>query len=223
VTPDAFLARDPDVPVFGINLACAYPFAGGAAQWYQPIARRLAALDPAVYVYPEWETHVTLLTFVNFSLHQRPDPLRLAQLQSLLPPLLAVLTRLFASRPTRAFRLVLGAPVLTRKAAIIPISDPAGEVTRLRREVRQALQADAALHGELLRRGFNVPGIIHSTILRFKAAPANLPRFLAEFDAAAAAAPVELGIEELLLTSETKPYMRDGALLHRFPLAPAGN
>ncbi len=219
---DVFLAADADVPVFGFNLACAYPFAGAAAQWYQAVARRLAALDPAVYVYPEWETHVTLVTFVSFSLHPRPDPERLARLQALLPRVLGILRRLFEARPTRAFRLVLGAPVLTRKAAIIPISNPGGEVTRLRQAVRQALEADGALHGELLRRGLNVPGIIHSTVLRFKAAPANLPRFLADFDAAAAAVPVEAAIDELLLTTETKPYMRAGEIRHRFALAPAG-
>src|ERR1700728_2028794 len=90
VVIDDFLRDDADCPVFGINLACAYPFPEVAAQFYRPIAKRLNLLDPAVYVYPEWETHVTIVTVVNFSLHRRPDPARLAQLQSLLQPAIEI-------------------------------------------------------------------------------------------------------------------------------------
>jgi predicted RNase H-like HicB family nuclease len=220
VAVDALLATDPDGPVFGFNLACAWPFPAPAARFYRPIAERLAALDPAVYVYPEWETHVTILTFVNFSLHRRPEPERLAQLQSLIQPVRALIGPLL-ERP--AFKLMLGPPVLTRKAAILPISDPTSAIADIRQTVRAALAADKGLHAELARGGLNVPGIIHSTIMRFKSQPGNLAKFLAEFDdAAAAAEPFTLTIDELLLTTETKPYMRAGEIADRFPLAPAG-
>jgi hypothetical protein len=57
--------------------------------------------------------------------------------------------------------------------------------------------------------------------MRFKSVPSDLARFVAEFEEAAGAAqPVEIMIEELLLTTETKPYMREGTVEHRFPLAP---
>jgi hypothetical protein len=214
---DALLASDPDAPVFGFNLACAYPFPAPAARLYRPIAERLAALDPAVYVYPEWETHVTIVTFVSFSLHWRVEPERLAQLQSLIHPV-SELIRPLLEGP--AFKLVLGAPVLTRKAAILPISDATGAIARIRQTIRAALAADKALHAELVRGGLNVPGIIHSTIMRFKSEPSNLAKFLADFDQAAVAAePFTLAIDELLLTTETKPYMRAGEIVHRFPLA----
>jgi hypothetical protein len=217
VVVDSFLAADPEAPVFGFNLACAWPFPPAAARCYRPIAERLAALDPAVYVYPEWETHVTIMTFVNFSLHRRPEPERLAQLQSLLKPVHALLRPLLA-RP--AFELVLGAPVLTRKAAILPISDATGAIARIRQSIVAALAADKALHAELLRGGLNVPGIIHSTIMRFRSEPRDLAKLLAEFDQAAATAePFPLFIDELLLTTETKPYMRAGEIVHRFPLS----
>jgi hypothetical protein len=212
------LATDADCPVFGFNLACAYPFPAAAAPLYRSIAARLAALDPGVYVYPEWETHVTIMTFVNFSLHQRPGPAQLAQLQSLIQPV-AELIRPLLARP--AFELMVRPPELTRKAAILPLSDPTGEIVRIRQTVSAALTEKPALRAELSSAGLNVPGIIHSTIMRFKGAPLNLPRFLADFDrAAAAAAPFPLVINELLLTTETKPYMREGAVIHRFPLAP---
>jgi hypothetical protein len=219
VVVDAFLATDPDGPVFGFNLACAWPFPAPAARFYRPMAERFAALDPAVYVYPAWETHVTILTFVNFSLHRRPEPERLAQLQSLLNPVRALLRPLLQRQ---AFELVLGAPVLTRKAAILPVSDATGAIADIRQTVRAALVADKGLHAELVRAGMNVPGIIHSTIMRFKREPGDLARLLADFDQAAATAePFPLAIEELLLTTETKPYMRAGDIVDRFPLAPA--
>jgi len=111
--------------------------------------------------------------------------------------------------------------VLTPKAAILPIADPSGEITRVRRDVISALEADKELHGKLARAGLNVPGIIHSTVMRFKAAPSDLARFAADFEQAARAAhQVEIMIDEILLTTETKPYMREGTIVHRFPLAP---
>jgi hypothetical protein len=216
VIVDSLLAADADCPVFGLNLACAYPFPAAAAPFYRPIAARLAALDPAVYVYPEWETHVTIMTFVNFSLHRRPGPARLTQLQSLIQPVAELMGPLLAGP---AFELMAGPPVLTLKAAILPLADPAGEISRIRQRVGAALAGEKALLGELTRAGLNTPGIIHSTIMRFKGAPRNLPRFLAEFDrAAAAATPFPLGIGELLLTTETKPYMQEGVVVRRFPL-----
>ncbi len=218
VITDDFLRNDADCPVFGFNLACAYPFPPAAAQFYRPIAGRLAALDPAVYVYPDWETHVTIATFVNFSLNRRPDASRLAQLQSLLQRTIEILRPVLTGR---SFPLLIGAPVLTAKAAILPISDPSGEITRVRRNMIAALETDNELHGKLSVAGLNVPGIIHSTVMRFKSAPSDLARFAADFDEAAGAVqPVEIMMKELVLTTETKPYMREGTVAHRFPLAP---
>ena len=91
VVVDELLRDDADCPVFGINLACAYPFPEIAAQFYRPIPQRVAALDRGVYVYPDWETHVTIVTFVNFSLHRRPDAKRLAELKALIQPIAKIL------------------------------------------------------------------------------------------------------------------------------------
>jgi hypothetical protein len=218
VIVDEFLPSDPDCPVFGFNLACAYPFPAAAAQFYRPIASRLAALDPAVYVYPDWETHITIVTFVNFSLHRRANAGRLAQLQSLLSPVAEILRPALAGR---SFPLVIASPVLGPKAAILPIADITGEIVRIRQKVRAALEANPKLHGELSRAGMNAPAIVHSTIMRFKSTPLDLARFASRFEEAAGAPQqVEIQIEELLLTTETRPYMREGAVAFRFPLAP---
>jgi len=216
---DTLLASDPDAPVFGFNLACAWPFPAPAARFYRTIAGRLAALGAVVYVYPDWETHVTIVTFINFSWHRHIDSELVTQLQSLIEPVRALIRPLLQGP---AFPLILEAPVLTRKAAILPISDPTGAIMRLRQSIRAALAEDKALHAELVRGGLNLPGIIHSTIMRFKSEPANVAKFLADFDAAAAdVQPCPLTVDELLLTTETKPYMREGEIIHRFPLAPA--
>jgi len=161
---------------------------------------------------------VTIVTFVNFSLNRRLDASRLAQLRSLLQPVIEILRPVLAGP---SFSLLIGAPVLTPRAAILPISDPTGEITRIRRNVAGALEADRDLHRKLSRAGLNVPGIVHSTVMRFKSAPSDLARFAAGFEKAVGAAQqVEIIVEELLLTTETKPYMREGTVERRFPLAP---
>jgi hypothetical protein len=218
VVIDEFLGNDDaDCPVFGFNLACAYPFPEVAAEFYRPIASRLAALDLAVYVYPEWETHITLVTLVNFARNRRPSPSRLAELRLLLGQAIEILRPVLAGR---AFPLLIGAPVLTPKAGILPITDPSGEFSRIRRNVVAALEADGELHHKLSAAGLNVPGIIHSTIMRFKSTPSDPARFAADFEQAAGPPQqVEITINELLLTTETKPYVREGSVAHRFPLA----
>ena len=219
VVVDELLRDDPDCPVFGFNLACAYPFPEVAAQFYRPIATRLTALAPGVYVYPDWETHITIVTFVNFSKHRRPDSTLLAQLELLLDPVIKILrTTLKAARP---FRLAIGAPALTPAAAILPISDTSGEIGRIRCDVLDALKANTELYDKLSRAGLNIPGIVHSTVMRFKSAPSDYRKFAADFaEASSAVKSIKIDVSELLLTTETKPYMREGTVIRRFPLAP---
>jgi hypothetical protein len=221
---DAFLEADPDCPVFGLNLACAYPFPAGAEAAYTNMAERLARLDEAVFVYPFWETHITIMTFLNFSLHRHPSPAHLAEMKSSIAPILQLLQSLFDRESLESFRLEFLPPVLTRKAAILPGANPSGEIQRIRERATQLLGANCPLHERLLHGGLSVPGIIHSTVMRLKKAPRDLPRLVAEFDAIAAATkPFGITVPEILLTTETKPYMRQGEILHRFPLTGGGN
>jgi hypothetical protein len=221
---DDFLGTDPDCPVFGLNLACAYPFPPTVEEAYSKTAFRLAALDEGVYVYPFWETHITIITFLNFSLHRRPDAKRLEELRAFTAPILDAMREVFRAEPIAPFELHFRAPVLTRKAGILPIGNPTGEIPRLRQRALQVLEANKELHGNLTRLGLNVPGIIHSTIMRFKKVPSDFGRFTTGFDAVAASAPpFTIPIRELYLTAETKPYMRSGEILHHFPLEPVLN
>ena len=217
--PDDFLPDDPDCPVFGINLACARPFPETAATSYNAIAAPLSALDEAAYVYPLWQTHVTMITFISFIRHRRPAPERIEDLKTLVDPIAALLKSIFDANKISPFQLEFRSPVLTRKAAILPVANPSGEISRIRRSVLEKLPQNKALYEKLACCGLNVPGIIHSTILRFKGAPADASQFMSGFDSISAQAkPFSFSIRELLLTAETKPYMRGGQVLHRFAL-----
>ena len=220
---DKFLDHDPDVPTFGLNLACAWPFPEAWRANYEHLARRLGALGPWVYAYPFPFTHVTLVTLVSFARHPQPSAETVKVCEGKLPEIVATLAPMFAaSSPERIkpFTLHAQSPVLSRSAGILPLQNPEGEVARLRQRTLDLLRINEPLHRELTERGLNVPGIIHSTVLRFRQPPPDLEKFLAAFDALAAETSFPaLEVGEILLTSETKPYMRGGEILRRFELA----
>lgn len=217
---DKFLSGEPDVPTFGLNLACAWPFPEAWRAGYERLAQRLGALGEWLYVYPFAHTHVTLVTLVSFARHIRPMPETVRSLEAIVPEIIAALSPLLAEGSRdglRSFQLQPEPPVLARGAGILPLVNPDGEVQRLRARVRDLLQRNAPLHRELGERGLNVPGIVHSTILRFRQPPPELEQFLAAFDEIAAEAkfpPMDVG--EFLLTTEMKPYMRGGEIRRRF-------
>lgn len=220
---DRFLGNDPEVPTFGLNLACAWPFPDAWREGYEQMARKLSALGPWVYVYPFPCTHITLVTLVSFARHAHPAPELVETLKRRIPVITAKLSPLFAENSTeriQPFTLQPQAPVLARGAGLLPMHNPDGEVARFRRRVTELIHANEPLHRELMECGFNVPGIIHSTVLRFVRPPADLERFLGAFDEIAAETkfpPME--VKEIVLTSETKPYMRGGEIVRRFTLS----
>ncbi len=215
VIPDPFLSTDPDRSVFGLNLACCWPFPVEVEKSYNALAEKLAALDAGVYVYPFWETHITLVTFASFALSKQPK----AELEVLVLQIIECLPREF----TAPFRLEFHPPVLMRKAAILPISNPGGEIAAIRKSVLQCLEANPSLHDSLTKAGLNIPNIIHSTVMRFRSAPVDLPTFLDGFSAIAAEHNFgTITVPKLLLTAETKPYMRGGKILHKWPLTCGG-
>jgi hypothetical protein len=208
---DRFLSDEPDCPVFGLNLACAWPFPAAGERPYRALAESLMNLDDAVYVYPVWETHITIMTFLNFALFQRPAAKELQELRHYIEPILALLD----CKGIPPFTLEFQPPILTAKAAILPISNPSGEIALLRRTTVAALATQPELKAKLERGGMNVPDIIHSTIMRFKRPPQNPTSFSARFNRLAAATqPFRITVNEIFLTAETRPYMREGAILH---------
>lgn len=219
---DPFLANDPDRPVFGLNLACAWPFPETWEAEYARLAANLAKLDSGGYVYPFAFTHITLVTLISFARQQAPGADLVAKWQARLPRILAALAPLIdpsASEGLRTFTLEPQPLILAKGAAFLPFANPDGAVGRLRQAVLRLLERDAALHEELVALGLNAPGIIHATLMRFLRQPADLGGFLRGFDAIAdSAAFPKLEIREVVLTSETRPYMRGGQVLHHFRL-----
>jgi hypothetical protein len=117
------------------------------------------------------------------------------------------------------FELRLQSLVLSQRAAIITADNPTQEIVRIREVVNNAVTSVPSLHTRVKAWGFNIPPIIHSTLLRFLAPPSDLRRFLAEFDEISAGPGLgTLRIQEVLLTEEVRPYMRGAGVLQRFPL-----
>ena len=219
---DRFLASDADCPTFGLNLACAWPFPESWRAAYSQLAGRLAAGNLGLYVYPFSFTHVTLVTLISFSRHARPSSGLVKTLAGKTGEIIAALAPLFgetANDRIKPFTLQSQSPVLSRAAVILPLENFDGEVARLRRRAAELLQRHAPLHRELAARGLNTPGILHSTVARFAQTPADLTGFLSAFDEIAPSTKLPpIPVSEILLTSETKPYMRGGEILHRWRL-----
>ena len=217
---DEFLASEPDCPVFGFNLTCAFPFPPEVEQAYLKLAEPLAGLARGAYTYPLWETHVTLMTFVNFSLYKHPSAAQVGELRAWMAPIVDVIRPLFEKEGVKPFQLEFQRPVLTRKAVILPVANPSGEIALIRRRVGQLLENNKGLHAKLSGAGLNVPGIIHSTIMRWEKAPRVSARLISGFEKVfAAAVPFTINVHEILFTTEIKPYMRASEIVHRFRLS----
>lgn len=202
--PDPLLERL-DTPVLGLNVAFHWPLPEAFRGEYDRLRARLQALDPGVYVYPFEQTHVTVATIVSFKRHERPDSDEERRILSLVQPLASRLDAIAAG--IDAFTIDVGAAVLVPSAAFLSITNPTGEVTM----IRQRLRSDAALEAEL-----QIPRAIHSTILRFRRAPADPPSFASAFSEIAQS--VRFGtarVDELLVTTETRPYMMAGRIVHQ--------
>jgi hypothetical protein len=214
---DNFLVEKPDCPVFGVNLACLYPFPTEVHDVYQKLATQFAELDPGVYVYPIWETHVTIATFINFTQHQDPSPERDAELSAFMQQIIANLEGCFDD--LAPFDLWIEQPLISRKAAFLPLSDLTDAVTHIRGRLAERLNRNPILRKQLDHLGLNIPAIVHSTIMRFNTVPSNDSHFASKFDEIAKSFPrVPMRVNEIYITTETKPYMRAGEIIHRFPM-----
>jgi hypothetical protein len=192
-----------------------YPFPEVARQIYEELYAELSELNPSVYVYPFWETHVTIATLVNFTRQISPTVESIHALKNLISEIASALAPAL-KEPLKPFDLWIEQPVISRNAAILPLSDPTGAVSKIRKRVVESLAAEPALRERLNELGLNIPPLVHSTIMRFKHVPANTRHFLSTFDQISRAVPRTLmRVEEIYLTTETKPYMREGEIVSR--------
>lgn len=210
VEEDDILQVSPESPVFGMNLAIGWPLPSILKQPYERTAQALSRLDSGLYVYPYRQTHVTVMTLVNFKYHPHPSDEEVHGFLQIIPMIISRIGLLLSS--VKPFIIDVGPPVLSRRAGFLPILNRTGEISALRSAVASVMQT-------LVLPECSIPNAIHSTVARFLSRPPDTLQFLSEFESLAAN--IKLGqaiVSEFLLTSETKPYMRDGEILHNFRL-----
>jgi hypothetical protein len=214
-------ARDPlvdehaDKMHYGLNVAVAWPLAAAIEPSYRALAERLGAMDPAAYLYPFATTHVTVLTAVSFKRYPDPSPQTTKAIDDAAERLGEFLAS--STRDIGPFSLEVGAPVLARAAAFLPMKNPTGEIARVRERSLSFCRAAGGVLSDA-----SVPSAVHCTILRFRKEPADAAAFARAFDEIGGT--FELGtvaVDHLLVTLETKPYMRAGRILRAIALGEA--
>eukprot|EP00667_Euglena_gracilis_P018538 EG_transcript_19704 len=201
-----------DAPVFGLIVAMqAPPVSTVFQEQLQAITRHIISIEPGVaYVYPHNAVHSTVACIVNFMHNQArftPEVRRryVASWLSALRPCAEA-----AGFPKAAFSVTYGAPQLSGRAAFFPIQDPSHAVTAVRRCIRQAIDTDASLKpaGLDMTDDVRIPGILHSTLLRFRKAPRDAEQWQAAFLRVAASwRPVAVEVRAMHLAVEDRPYM----------------
>jgi hypothetical protein len=155
------------------------------------------------------------MTLVNFKDedNQNPSHEKVGEIRELASNVVSLLSPIFSPDSTlglKPFKIDVGPPLLSWKAAYLPILNDGREVARLR------AAASSILPRSLL---CNIPDVIHSTILRFISRPHEKQSFVTKFESIAEKFSLgQATIDEVLLTAETKPYMIGGEILHRFSL-----
>lgn len=220
VVVDPWMASAAQHPAFGLNVACSWPFPEEALRAYARFAEQLAAV-PGLRVYEPAQTHVTLATLMTFQRHLNPGEVARRGLESLAGRVVARIKACWSDlADVGAFDLVPEPPVLTRRACLLPWVNPGGEVDAIRRSLRRWFEETTPLGGELRDHGWNVPGIIHSTVGRFEEAAASASVVAAAFDRATAGHEMPpLRVREIQITAELSPYMARGEVRERLVLA----
>jgi hypothetical protein len=203
---DPLVGDDADRPYAGLNLAVMWPLPARFEAAYLEFQERSEALHEGLYVYPFATTHVTVLTAVNFKRHPNPTPETWRRLEEAADALGAWIEG--ATSDIVPFALDIGPPVLARAAAFLPIKNPTREIALLR---ERALAFCRSVGGILADA--SAPKSVHSTVVRFREAPGDVAAFAQAFDGVAGT--FHLGravVDRVLVTLETKPYMRAGSI-----------
>jgi len=204
--PDSLVDEHADRACIGLNLAVGWPLPSPLGDAYAELAARVASIDPAVYVYPPATTHVTVLTAVNFKRYPNPTADTVRSVDEAADALGDFTTQALIG--VLPFELEVGSPVLARAAAFLPMNDQAGAIATLRDRVLPFCRTQGGILTDA-----SAPRAVHSTFLRFRRAPADALAFARAFDEVARDfAPTRVAIDRVLVTLETKPYMRAGSI-----------
>ena len=213
---DDLLHDNPDCPVYGLNINCAWPIPENLKKAYEELRKELSCFGDDVYVYPHEETHITIMTLVNFKNHKNPSIEEIEEIKNLTPEITKIISDVLHNDlkdKIKPFKIKIDSPELARGAAFLPISNPTGEIFLLRNAITPILENKLSL-----KITYN-KDFVHSTIMRFLKLPTDTEKFVNKFKAIAKNNPLgSTTIDEILLTAETRPYMRAGEILHTFGL-----
>jgi hypothetical protein len=201
---DNLLGSALDLPVYGLNIACAWPLPIQIKDNYEQLYSSLNDLS-GVYVYPYSQTHITIVTIVNFKKRLGKEICYVDN--NLIDLLIARICKVYDSA---SISLYFDSPVLTRSAAFIPVYDSTNSIHKIREE---AYSFFLETGGEY---DIDIPIEIHSTIMRFRREPENPKSFVAQFRLISETFPLCCGtISEILITEELQPYMTKGNIIRR--------
>lgn len=213
---DVFLSSNPDVSTFGLNLTTAWPFPVSVRREYEAFAKELRSLDTALYVYPYDELHITVMTLIDFKQHIQPDASYLVEAEQTVVKILPCVINVFNatgcfSQPTLKFDRA----VLSDRTAYLVFHNPDGTISRLRDSLVTSLQD--------LNLQVHYSPFVHSTVARFLKKPASPTTLRHRFVEVASKFSIpDFEIDEILLTAELKPYMRQCKILAHFPFVGKG-
>jgi hypothetical protein len=213
---DPLVGEHADRMHYGLNITVAWPLGATIDAAYRAFEKRVALLDSGTYVYPLATTHITVLTAVSFKRYPDPSSQTIRAIDAAAGRLDAFLAG--DARDIGPFTLEIGPPVLARGAAFLPMKNATGEISRVR---ERALAFCRAAGGVLADA--SAPRAIHSTVLRFREQPRDPIAFARAFDAIARTLHFgSMTIDRLLVTLETKPYMRAGRVMDTVALGRSG-
>jgi hypothetical protein len=211
--PDPLVGEGADRRHHGVNIAVAWPWPKELEATYQAFARSVAALHPGLYVYPFATTHITVLTAVNFKSYPDPNEDLVREIDRAAVELATFVEE--NSRDLPPFTLELGHPVLVPAAAFVPMTNRTGEIAKIRERALRFCRAAGGILGLA-----SAPQAVHSTILRFRGVPSDPTAFASRFAQIARGADFgDIAIDRLLVTLETKPYMREGSVVRSIDLS----
>ncbi|AVZ31125.1 hypothetical protein [Nodularia spumigena] len=201
---DELVGGEIDRDVYGVNIACAWPLPTEIREIYEEMYEKLQELEGA-YIYPYTQTHITIVTVINFK--KRLNKIKKCLDPDILKLLKMRIENIVQHKPIKIF---IDSPVLLRSAAFFPIYNPGGEIYEIRKEALNILKGDNRDYD------LDTPISIHSTILRFQEVPTDSEKFLHEFEEITKNFSVVEGIvREVYVTEELKPYMKKGSILEK--------
>lgn len=212
---DDLIITNKDISVFGLNLAIGWPLPNEIKNQYDKMIKNFETFKSHIYFYPYDQTHITLLTLINFkdNINPTPDTIKeIMQIKNSIDKLVSIIIKKIRKSLIQPFKIEIGRPILSNNAVIMPIKNESNEIETLRNILANEIKEKQNIIA--LK-----PSIIHSTIGRFIKKINNSEDFKKDFYKISRKQNIGIAtINEILLTSETKPYMREGKILKKYKI-----